>query len=101
MRIGQVIGKVVLNTMESSYEGGRYLVVMPVTKDQLATRTFDAPYPPGNSLVVYDKLGAGIGDLVGYSESGEAAAAFIKPTPVDAFVAGIIDTFEYQPLKTK
>jgi microcompartment protein CcmK/EutM len=97
MRIGQVIGKVVMNSMEPSFEGGRYLVVMPVTNKQLEVGPLKPPFPAGNSLVVYDNLGATEGDLIGYSESGEAAAAFYKPTPVDAFNAGIIDRFNYQP----
>ncbi len=100
MRIGQVIGKIVLSSMESSYEGGKYLVVMPVTGKQLAGASLDPPFPTGNSNVVYDNLGATDGDLIGYSESGEAAAAFLKPTPVDAFNAGIIDRFNYQPLES-
>ena len=97
MRIGQVIGRMVMSSMESSYEGGRYLVVMPVTNRQLSEGPLEPPFPAGNSLVVYDNLGACEGDLIGYSESGEAAAAFSKPTPVDAFNAGIIDRFNYQP----
>ena len=97
MRIGQVIGKLVLNAMEPSFEGGRYLVVMPASKQQLKDGPLKPPFPAGNSLVVYDNLGAREGDIIGYSESGEAAAAFLKPTPVDAFNAGIIDQFNYQP----
>ena len=97
MRIGQVIGKIVLNAQEPSYEGGRYLVVMPTSKEQLKSGPLEPPFPPGNSLIVYDNLGAREGDMIGYSESGEAAAAFERPTPVDAFNAGILDQFDYQP----
>lgn len=47
--------------------------------------------------VVYDQLGAGTGDLIGFVEGAEAAAPFDVPTPVDAYNAALIDRVHYQP----
>jgi len=49
--------------------------------------------PQGESLVVWDDLGAGLGETVCFSEGGEAVQPF-KPDakPVDAYLAAIIDT---------
>lgn len=101
MRLGQVIGRVTLNRLEPSLVGGRFLLVQPWlppagrSADRPAPR---APLPPGNSLVVYDNLGAGPGDIIGYSESAEAAAAFPQPTPIDALNCAILDETFYSPI---
>lgn len=96
MRLGQVIGRVTLNQHEPSYTAGRFLVVLPLTRGQIGGAPLQ-PLPKGNSLVVYDRLGASVGDTIGYSEGGEAAAPFTEPTPVDAFNAAIIDDIFFTP----
>ena len=97
MKIGQVIGRITLNTQEPSYKGGRFLLIQPLSREQLSGGDLK-PLALGWGPVAYDKLGAGEGDIVGYSESGEAAAAFEQPTPCDAYVCAIIDTWNYKPL---
>lgn len=96
MRLGEVIGRVTLSRQDPTFHGGRFLVVLPWRphRDGLASGRSD---PQGNSLVVYDNLGAGVGDVIGYSESGEAAAAFHQPTPVDAYNAAILDETFFSP----
>jgi len=96
MRLGHVIGKVILNQREGAYKGGRFLLVQPLDREQMAGAPM-LPLPRGNSLVVYDNLGAGEGDVIGYVEGAEATAPFSQPIPVDAFNAAIIDTILYQP----
>ncbi len=96
MKIGQVIGRVTLNVQEDSYTGGRFLLVQPLSREQLAGDELTT-LAKGWAPVAWDDLGAGVGDLVGYSESGEAAAAFKQPTPCDAFICAIIDTWNYKP----
>ena len=96
MRLGHVIGKIVLSQYEASYKGGRFLLVQPLSREQMLGAPM-LPLPKANSLVVYDNLGAGKGDVVGYVEGSEATAPFPQPTPVDAFNAAIIDTILYQP----
>jgi len=50
--------------------------------------------------VVYDSLGAGVGERIAVSEGGEAAQPF-RPAekPVDAYSAAILDQVRVQPLK--
>ena len=55
------------------------------------------PLAKGNSLVVYDNLGADLGHTIGFTEGAEATAPFENPTPVDAFNAAIIDEIFYTP----
>ena len=43
------------------------------------------------SLVVYDAIGGGVGDVIGYEEGREAAQPFDVPTPVDAINAALVD----------
>ena len=75
MKIGHVIGKITLHPKVCAYEGGRFLVVHPLSREQLSGASLDK-LTKGSSLIVYDSLGAREGDIIGYSESGEAAAAF-------------------------
>ena len=96
MRLGHVIGRVTLSKQDPAYHGGRFLLVQPLAKEQLRGAPM-TPLAPGNSLVVYDNLGAGLGHIIGFTEGSEAAAPFEQPTPVDAFNAAIVDEFFYSP----
>lgn len=102
MRLGQVIGRVTLSRQEPSYKAGRFLVVLPyvppVGQSQCPQENPEK-LATGNSLVVYDNLGASTGDVIAYSESGEAAAAFKDPTPVDAFNCALLDHTFWNPPK--
>ena len=49
------------------------------------------------SLVVYDDLGAGETDIVGFVEGAEATAPFEGPTPVDAITVAIFDEIDHHP----
>ena len=98
MRLGKVIGRVTLSQMIPAFEGGRWLVVNPYTRDQF--QNGDTP-PEGlsdePSLVVFDALGGDVGQTIGFSEGREAAAPFPKPTPVDAINAALVDTVFHAP----
>lgn len=96
MKFARIIGRVTLSSQEPTYHGGRFLLALPShPRDGV---DFDGTLPAGDSLVIYDKLGASPGDLVGYSDGGEAAAPFPVDTPVDAYCAAIIDQIFYHPL---
>ena len=98
MRLGKVIGRVTLSQMIPAFEGGRWLVVNPYTRDQFPNG--DTP-PEGlsdePSLVVFDALGGDVGQTIGFIEGREASAPFPKPTPVDAINAALVDTVFHAP----
>ncbi len=99
MRIGHVIGKVTMHTQEKSFTGARWLLVNPVDTDQLDTCIEQAPAVTSQqpSLVVYDHVGAGEGDIIGFVEGSEATAPFDDPTPIDAISLAIFDTLTHTP----
>jgi len=96
MRLGYVIGRVTLAKLDPAYRGARLLLVQPLSKDQFKGAAM-TPLAKGNSLVVYDNLGAGAGHIIGFTEGAEASAPFHDPTPVDAFNAAIVDKVFYNP----
>jgi ethanolamine utilization protein EutN len=96
MRLGHVIGRVTLARQDPAYQGGRFLLVQPLSKAQYQGAAM-TPLAPGVSLVVYDRLGAGVGHIVGFTEGSEAAMPFDQPTPVDAYSAAIVDQIFYTP----
>ena len=96
MRLGYVIGKVTLSAAEPALRGSRFLLVQPLSREQLAGAPME-PLAKGSTLVVYDNLGAGQGQIIGFTEGAEAAVPFPAPTPIDAYNAAIIDTGEYLP----
>ena len=100
MRLGTVIGRVTLSRTVPALEGGRWLIVSPLTRDHyqqgskpLVTMSKDP------SLVVYDNLGGGIHDTIGFVEGAEATAPFDQPTPIDAINAALIDNIFHSPKK--
>ena len=100
MKLGAVIGRVTLSQTVSPLIGARWLVVSPFTRDhyQQGTET-----PPGlsqdPSLIVYDDLGGGVGQTIGYVEGREAAQPFDQPTPIDAVNVALVDEIFYFPSK--
>jgi microcompartment protein CcmK/EutM len=100
MRLGIVIGRVTLSKAVEPLTGGRWLVVSPFTKEHFQRGT---EQPVGlsadPSLVVYDSIGGGVGDTIGFVEGREAAQPFDQPTPVDAINAALVDYIFYQPKK--
>jgi len=98
MRLGTVIGRVTLSVSVPALTGARYLVVSPFTREQFQR---GADTPPGlskdPSLVVYDDLGGGVGQTIGFIEGREAACPSDRPTPVDAINAALIDEIFYHP----
>ena len=89
MRIGKVTGRVILNRTYETLAGGRFLIVD--VQDRFALS--GEPRKTNESLVCYDNLGAGIGDLIAFTESREACMPFYpeKRVPLDAYNAAILD----------
>src|SRR5580704_13370686 len=98
MRLGTVIGRVTLAQTIEELRGARWLIVNPLTREQLergAERSATISKEP--SLVVYDNLGGGVGQTVGFVEGREAAMPFDRPTPIDAINAALVDEIFYSP----
>jgi carbon dioxide concentrating mechanism protein CcmL len=98
MRLGSVIGRVTLSRTVLALEGARWLIVSPFTREHFqrggTTPTGVSKEP---SLVVYDNLGGGVGQTIGFVEGREAASPFDEPTPVDAINAALVDDIFYSP----
>ena len=98
MKLGAVIGRVTLSKAAPVLEGARWLIVSPFTREHYQRGT-ETPAGMSNdpSLVVYDALGGGLGQTIGYVEGREAAQPFEEPTPVDAINAALVDDIFYKP----
>ena len=98
MRLGTVIGRVTLSQTVPELIGGRWLIVSPFTREhfQRGTET-PAGMSRDFSLVIYDDLGGGVGQTIGFVEGREAAQPFERPTPVDAINAALVDEIFYSP----
>jgi carbon dioxide concentrating mechanism protein CcmL len=100
VKLGAVIGRVTFSKLDPQLIGGRFLIVSPFTREhyQQGSET-----PPGlskdPSLVVYDALGGGVGQTIGYVEGREAAQPFEKYPPIDAINAALVDEIFYNPFK--
>jgi carbon dioxide concentrating mechanism protein CcmL len=100
MRLGTVIGRVTLNKTVPALHGARWLIVSPFTREHFQ-RGSDAPIGLSKdpSLVVYDDLGGGVGQTIGFIEGREAAAPFDEPTPIDAINGALVDEIFYSPFR--
>ncbi len=99
MRLGTVIGRVTLSKILPALVGGRWLIVSPFTREHFQSGSTP---PPGLSKdfcpVVYDNLGGGVGQTIGFIEGREAASPFDQPTPIDAINAALVDEVFHQPM---
>ena len=100
MRLGTVIGRVTLSQTVPALEGARWLIVSPFTREHFQQ---GAAAPPGlskdPSLVVYDNLGGGLGQTIGFVVGREAARPFPQPTPIDAINVALVDEIFYSPME--
>lgn len=93
MRLGLSIGTVTLVEPHATVRGGVFRVVVP-----LATADLARGDGPAEALVAWDDLGAGDGQIVAFSEGGEAAQPF-RPLdkPIDACIAALVDRLHLAP----
>lgn len=89
MRIGKVVGRVTLVETYPTLVGGRFLLVEVQDRFSLAGKARKS----AETLVCYDNLGAGEGDLIAFTESREACMPFYpeRIVPLDAYNAAILD----------
>lgn len=94
MRLGIVRGQMTLNLAIDSYRGRRLVVVEPMTMENLLAANGKGA---GKALIVLDELGAATGQMVAFTEGGEAANPFWPGNvPVDAYCALIVDSIHLQ-----
>lgn len=92
MKAGRVIGTVTMSDAAPQFRGARWLMVCPMGADELTDQN---EYGSAFSPVVYDRLGAGVGDAILYVEGAEAMQPFDKPIPLDAITVALLDTYQY------
>ena len=99
MRLGIVRGQVVLSLAAPGLVGTTFLLVEPVTAENLEARNRNGG---GRSLVVADHLSPGEGELIGIVEGAEAANAYYPRTaPVDAYCALVVRDYEFRSPTTE
>jgi len=99
VRLGTVIGRVTLGKTVEGLRGARWLVVSPFTRKHFQRSSHAPAVSQEPSLVVYDDLGGGVGQTIGFFEGREAAMPFDQPTPIDAISAALVDEIFYSPFK--
>jgi microcompartment protein CcmK/EutM len=98
MRLGSVIGRVTLSRTVPALEGARWLVLRPYNRDDyLQGPDANSTQKRDPSPVVYDNLGGGVGQTIGYVEGREAASPFEEPTPIDAINVALVDKVFFCP----
>ena len=95
MKPGRVIGRVTLSHGAPQFSGARWLVVGPMGPDELTGKNPDG-VAEGWTPVVYDNLGAGLGDEILYVEGTEATQPFDFPIPLDAINVALLDNFSFE-----
>lgn len=95
MRLGVVRGSVVLSLAVPELHGIRLAIVEPITRERLAS---GGNLGGGKPIVAADKLGSGVGQVVGFVEGRTAASPFWPgKVPVDAYCALIVENIDYHP----
>ena len=92
MFLARVEGSVVATKKDASMSGRKLLLVRPQLVDEKDPTKFR---PGSNTIVAVDSVGAGIGELVMFSQGSSARLApNLKDAPVDAVIIGIVDTVD-------
>ena len=90
MFIGKVIGQVVATKKEDSLKGRRLVILQPLLVDDKNPQQFRTG---ANTIVAIDTLGVGTGEVVLFVQGSSARQVTgLKAVPVDASVAGIVDS---------
>ncbi|HNQ74365.1 MAG TPA: EutN/CcmL family microcompartment protein [Verrucomicrobiota bacterium] len=92
MFLAKVEGSVVATKKDASMSGRKLLLLRP----QLVDEKNPAQFRPGtNTIVAVDALGAGLGEMVMFTQGSSARLApGMKDAPVDAVIIGIVDSVD-------
>lgn len=91
MLIARVIGNVVSTQKNERYQGGKILLVQPITPEGASV---------GGSFMALDAVDAGVGDTVVVVQEGWSASTAATQRPgaaIDAAVIGVVDQCEKHP----
>ncbi len=92
MFLARVEGAVVATKKDPSMNGRKMLLLRPqLVDDKDPTR-----FRPGmNTIVAVDVVGAGVGEMVIFTQGSSAKLApLLKDAPVDATIIGIVDSVD-------
>lgn len=94
MFLAKVEGSVVATKKDPSMSGRKMLLLRPQLVDEKDPTKFR---PGANTIVAVDCLGAGIGEMVMFTQGSSARLApGMKDAPVDAVIIGIVDVVDVQ-----
>jgi hypothetical protein len=89
---------VTLSVTVPALRGARWLIVSPFTQEHFQRgKEAIVGMSKDPSLVIYDDLGGGVGQTVGFVEGREAACPFAEPAPIDAINTALVDEIFYNP----
>ena len=92
MFLAKVEGAVVATKKDPSMSGRKMLLVRPQLVDDKDPTKFR---PGANTIVAVDSVGAGVGELVLFTQGSSARLApGMKDAPVDAVIIGIVDSVD-------
>ncbi len=89
MFLAKVIGTVVSTQKDPKFLGMKLLLIQPyITRE-------DELVQSGSSVVAVDSVGAGLGELVMFTQGSSARLTDItRDSPTDTVIVGIVDTVE-------
>jgi len=92
MFLARVEGTVVATKKDPNMQGRKLLLLRP----QLVDEKDPTRFRPGvNTIVAVDSVGAGVGEMVMFTQGSSARLApGMRDAPVDAVVIGIVDTVD-------
>ncbi len=92
MFLAKVEGSVVATKKDASMNGRKLLLLRPQLVDEKDPSRFR---PGANTIVAVDCLGAGLGEMVLFTQGSSARLApGMKDAPVDAVIIGIVDVVD-------
>jgi len=92
MFLAKVEGSVVATKKDASMNGRKLLLLRPQLVDDKDPTKFKAG---SNTIVAVDCLGAGVGEMVMFTQGSSARLApGMKDAPVDAVIIGIVDSVD-------
>ena len=92
MFLAKVEGSVVATKKDPSMSGRKMLLLRPQLVDEKDPTKFR---PGANTIVAVDSVGAGVGEMVLFTQGSSARLApGMKDAPVDAVIIGIVDVVD-------